>query len=137
MTKKSPRRSTSGKALILGALLTVAVPGIAYANTVSVTVQTPGTTSGPGSSFAEIETDADCSQGALISGGGIDQVIGTGMASNGNHVMGTEPRIPRSDNRTPAAVAPTVTVVAVTVVALAAGTRATSTGQAVAAEAVL
>jgi len=66
-------------------------PSVAYANTVSVTVQAPGATSGPGSTFSEIETDADCSNGALISGGGINQDIGTGMASNGNHVMGTEP----------------------------------------------
>ncbi|MGC1734159.1 MAG: hypothetical protein WA731_16140, partial [Pseudonocardiaceae bacterium] len=59
--------------------------------TVSVTVQSPGATSGPAATFSEIETDADCANGALISGGGIDQTIGTGMVSNGNHVNGTEP----------------------------------------------
>lgn len=76
---------------MLGALLAIAMPGIAYANTMSVTVQTPGATSGPGSTFSEITTHADCANGALISGGGINQAIGTGMASNGNHVNGTEP----------------------------------------------
>lgn len=85
------RKKTVRKALLLGALLAVALPGIAYANTVSVTVQTPGATSGPSSTFSEIETDADCSNGALISGGGVTQAIGTGMTSNGNHVNGTEP----------------------------------------------
>lgn len=33
------RKKTVRKALLLGALLAVALPGIAYANTVSVTVQ--------------------------------------------------------------------------------------------------
>jgi hypothetical protein len=61
-----------------------------YANAVSVTVQTPGAASGPGFIFSEIEIDADSSHGALICGGGINQAIGTGMASNGNHVVGTE-----------------------------------------------
>src|SRR5262249_3912601 len=85
------RRKTIRRALVLGALLAVALPGIAYANTISVTVQTPGATSGPSSADSEIETDADCSNSALISGGGVDQAIGTGMSSNGNHVMGSEP----------------------------------------------
>jgi hypothetical protein len=53
-------------------------------------VKTPGATSGPTGTFSEISTDAHCSSG-LISGGGISQGIGTGMASNGNHVNGTEP----------------------------------------------
>lgn len=78
------------RALVLSALLALAVPGIAYANTVGVTVKTPGATSGPGSVFAEISTHADCGSG-LVSGGGINQAIGTGTASNGNHVSGTEP----------------------------------------------
>ncbi|MFD9407172.1 hypothetical protein ACFWBN_09165 [Streptomyces sp. NPDC059989] len=91
MTRMFPRRSTiPGKALILGALLTVAVPGTAYANTVSVTVKTPGATSGPASANSEISTHADCSSG-LISGGGINQALGTGGAVNGNHVNGTSP----------------------------------------------
>jgi len=85
------KKKVIGSALILGALLAVAVPEIAYANTTSVVVQTPGATPGPGSTFSEIETNADCANGALISGGGINQTIGTGMNSNGNHVMGTEP----------------------------------------------
>src|SRR5215468_8131148 len=90
MTRNSLRPPMLRKALILGALLAVAVPGIAYANTMSVTVKTPGATSGPASTFSEISTHADCSSG-LISGGGINQAIGTGMTSNGNHVNGTEP----------------------------------------------
>jgi hypothetical protein len=90
MTKRSRWHPVLGKALIAGAVLAVAVPGIAYANTVSVTVKTPGATSGPGSAFSEISTHADCSSG-LIAGGGINQAIGTGSSSNGNHVMGTEP----------------------------------------------
>ncbi|KOV59550.1 hypothetical protein [Streptomyces sp. MMG1121] len=83
-------RLLAGKALVIGALLALAVPGVAYANTVSVTVKTPGATLGPASTFSEISTHADCSSG-LVSGGGIDQAIGTGMSSNGNHVNGTEP----------------------------------------------
>lgn len=90
MRKISLRHPILEKALIAGALLAVAVPGTAYANTVSVTVKTPGATSGPGSTFAEISTHADCASG-LVSGGGINQAIGTGSSSNGNHVMGTEP----------------------------------------------
>ncbi len=90
MAKRLLWNPVPGKALIFGVLLAVAVPGIAYANTVGVTVKTPGATSGPGSTFAEISTHADCGSG-LISGGGINQAIGTGTASNGNHVMGTEP----------------------------------------------
>jgi hypothetical protein len=89
MTKKT-LRPTLGKALIIGALLTLGVPGIAYANTMGVTVKTPGATAGPTSTFSEISTHADCGSG-LISGGGINQAIGTGMNSNGNHVNGTEP----------------------------------------------
>ncbi|GAA2807426.1 hypothetical protein GCM10010505_37100 [Kitasatospora aburaviensis] len=78
------------KALAVGAVLAIAVPGTAYANTVGVTVKTPGATAGPGSTFSEISTHADCA-GGLISGGGINQAIGTGSSSNGNHVNGTGP----------------------------------------------
>jgi hypothetical protein len=78
MTKKSLWYPSLGKGLLLGALLVLAVPGVAFANTMSVTVQTPGATSGLTSTFSEIETDADCSSGALISGGGVNQAIGTG-----------------------------------------------------------
>lgn len=91
MMKKSPWRPTLGKGLLLGALLALAVPGIAFANTMSVTVKTPGATSGPTTTNSEIKTDADCGSGTLISGGGINQAIGTGTSSNGNHVNGTEP----------------------------------------------
>ena len=87
------RKKTLGKALIAGALLAMAMPGIAYANTISVTVQTSGATPGPNSTFSEIKADADCSNGTLMSGGGINQTIGAGMNSNGNHVMGTEPSL--------------------------------------------
>ncbi|MGH3800256.1 MAG: hypothetical protein ACRDTD_09020 [Pseudonocardiaceae bacterium] len=90
MTKKSPWHPALGKGLILGALLALAVPGIAFASTMSVTVKTPGATSGPTTTNSEIKTHADCSSG-LISGGGINQAIGTGMSSNGNHVNGTVP----------------------------------------------
>lgn len=90
MTKRTPWQPALRKGLILGAMLAVALPGIAYANTMSVAVKTPGATSGPGSIFSEISTHADCSTG-LISGGGINQAIGTGTTSNGNHVNGTEP----------------------------------------------
>ncbi|MEU1631169.1 hypothetical protein ABZ746_39225 [Streptomyces sp. NPDC020096] len=90
MSKKVWRRSAVGKALILGALLTVAVPATAYANTVAVTVKTPGATSGPTTIDSEISTHADCGSG-LISGGGVDQAIGTGSSANGNHVMGSAP----------------------------------------------
>ncbi|MFE6839409.1 hypothetical protein ACFVFI_31850 [Streptomyces sp. NPDC057705] len=84
------RRSAAGKALVMGALLALVIPGSAYANTVGVTVKTPGATAGPGSTFSEITTNAACSSG-LISGGGINQAIGTGTSSNGNKINGTSP----------------------------------------------
>jgi hypothetical protein len=90
MSNSSPRRLAAAKALVIGAVLVVAVPGIAYANTVAATVRTPGATLGPTSTFSEISTHADCAAG-LISGGGINQAIGTGSAAPGNHVNGTEP----------------------------------------------
>jgi hypothetical protein len=83
-------RFAVGKALVIGAVLALAMPGVAYANTVGVTVRTPGATLGPITTFSEISTHADCSSG-LVSGGGIKQAIGTGSAAPGNHVMGTEP----------------------------------------------
>ncbi|MCZ0982819.1 hypothetical protein O1L60_38555 [Streptomyces diastatochromogenes] len=49
MTGKLLPRLAPGRALILGAVLALAVPGAAYANTVTVTVKTPGATSGPAS----------------------------------------------------------------------------------------
>nr|WSW48964.1 hypothetical protein OG296_38490 [Streptomyces sp. NBC_01001] len=84
------RRFAVGRTLLLGAVLALTVPGTAYANTMSVTVKTPGATSGPATSNSEISTHADCS-GGLISGGGINQAIGTGGSVNGNHVNGTAP----------------------------------------------
>ncbi|AEH07905.1 MULTISPECIES: hypothetical protein [Protofrankia] len=83
----SVRTCTAGTALVLGAALAVAFPAAAHANTVGVTVKSPGATSGPANPNSEISTHADCSSG-LISGGGINQATGTG---NGNHVMGTSP----------------------------------------------
>ncbi|MFD7258860.1 hypothetical protein [Streptomyces sp. NPDC059874] len=84
------RRFVTGRTLLLGAVLAVAVPGTAYANTVSVTVKTPGATSGPATSNSEISTHGDCAAG-FVSGGGINQAIGTGAGVNGNHVNGTSP----------------------------------------------
>ncbi|MET9958097.1 hypothetical protein ABZ128_03255 [Streptomyces sp. NPDC006326] len=84
------RGFAAGRTLVLGAVLALAVPGSAYANTVSETVKTPGATSGPTSANSEISTHADCSAG-LVSGGGINQAIGTGASVNGNHVNGTAP----------------------------------------------
>ncbi|MGG2460991.1 hypothetical protein ACO0M4_14420 [Streptomyces sp. RGM 3693] len=86
----SRRRFAAGKALVIGALLVLAAPGAAYANTVSVTVRTPGATLGPATLDSSISTSADCTSG-LLSGGGIDQATGTGTGVNGNHVLGTEP----------------------------------------------
>ncbi|MFE0465502.1 hypothetical protein ACFW1A_40265 [Kitasatospora sp. NPDC058965] len=90
MLKGSLRPAATAKALAIGAVLALAVPGTAYANTVAVTVKTPGATAGPASTFSEISTHADCASG-LISGGGVNQAIGTGTSSNGNHVDGTGP----------------------------------------------
>ncbi|MFD9636559.1 hypothetical protein [Streptomyces violascens] len=90
MEQKLLRRLAAGKALVIGALLVLAVPGTAYANSVTVTVKTPGATLGPATIDSSISTSAHCTSG-LISGGGIGQATGTGTGSNGNHVLGTEP----------------------------------------------
>lgn len=90
MKKRSLRRLGAGKTLVIGVLLVVSAPGTAYANSVGVTVKTPGATLGPVATFAEISTHADCG-GGLVSGGGIDQAVGTGTSSNGNKVNGTSP----------------------------------------------
>ncbi|MFF0753194.1 hypothetical protein [Streptomyces sp. NPDC004267] len=90
MTRNLSWRPVPNRALILGAMLALATPGTAYANTVAVTVKTPGATSGPTSANSEVSTHADCS-GGLVSGGGINQAIGTGASGNGNHVDGTAP----------------------------------------------
>ncbi|WP_438290570.1 hypothetical protein [Streptomyces sp. HUAS TT7] len=90
MRKKTLRRAATGKALLLAALLTVAVPGSAHAKTAGVTVTTPGATIGPATPFTGVSSHADCS-GGLVSGGGADQAIGNDQSSNGNHVMGMAP----------------------------------------------
>nr|WSW48963.1 hypothetical protein OG296_38485 [Streptomyces sp. NBC_01001] len=90
MSTKLRRGSATGKALTLAALLTVAVPGAAYAKTVDVTVATPGATMGPATPFTGVSSHADCADG-LVSGGGVDQAIGTDEMANGNHVMGMVP----------------------------------------------
>ncbi|GAA1958439.1 hypothetical protein GCM10009738_35870 [Kitasatospora viridis] len=84
------KRTTVGTALLTGALLVLAAPGAAYANSVAVTVKTPGATLGPSAVDSSLSTDAQCASG-LVSGGGIDQAIGTGSGVNGNHVLGSEP----------------------------------------------
>jgi hypothetical protein len=73
-----------GQATARGAALAPAAP-------VKVTVQVSGAASGPTAGFSEIKTDAGCPHGSLISGGGINQSLGTGTSSNGNHVNGSEP----------------------------------------------
>ncbi|MFF0753195.1 hypothetical protein [Streptomyces sp. NPDC004267] len=86
-----PRRSSAtARALVLAGLLTVAVPGAAYAKTADVTVVTPGATAGPATPFTGVSSHADCT-GGLVSGGGADQAIGDDEMSNGNHVMGMVP----------------------------------------------
>ncbi|MFF3209787.1 hypothetical protein ACFYYB_03905 [Streptomyces sp. NPDC002886] len=82
--------ATTGKALLLAALLTLAVPGSAYAKTADVTVSVPGATMGPTTGFAEVSSRADCGR-SPVSGGGILQAIGNDENSNGSHVMGMAP----------------------------------------------
>ncbi|MFF8375851.1 hypothetical protein ACF07V_06975 [Streptomyces sp. NPDC015661] len=72
MTTNLSLRPAVSKVPVLGAALALAVPGTAYANSVSVTVKTPGATGGPASANSEISTHADC-VGGLVSGGGINQ----------------------------------------------------------------
>ncbi|WP_043263017.1 hypothetical protein [Streptomyces sp. CT34] len=83
-------RSALGKALVLGALLTVTVSGTAYANTVAVTVKTPGATSGPTTIDSEISTHADCASG-LVSGGGVTTTDFMKTGSGGPHLNGSFP----------------------------------------------
>ncbi|MGG2460990.1 hypothetical protein ACO0M4_14415 [Streptomyces sp. RGM 3693] len=90
MKKRLSRKSALAKILIPGALLAVAVPEIAYADTANVTVTTPGPTMGPATPFTGVSSHADCGQG-LVSGGGVDQNTGSDRAGNGNHVMGIAP----------------------------------------------
>ncbi|MCZ0973495.1 hypothetical protein O1L55_23325 [Streptomyces albulus] len=90
MKKRFSRKSVLAKLLIPGALLAVVVPEIAYADTASVTVMTPGPTMGPATPFTGVSSQADCGQG-LVSGGGVNQATGSDRAGNGNHVMGIAP----------------------------------------------
>lgn len=80
------RKRNVVKAAVVGAALTLAVPGIAYAST-TATVTTPGTTSfnAPGAGVL-LKTDAQCSSG-LISGGGVQ----VSQPDNSIDVMETEP----------------------------------------------
>ena len=90
MLVTSRHRRTAGTAVVAGALLALAVPSSAFANSVAVTVKTPGATAGPSAIDSSVSADAACGSG-LVSGGGIDQAIGTGAGVNGNHVLGSEP----------------------------------------------
>jgi hypothetical protein len=89
--RKHPlRRSALRTLLIPGALFALAVPELAYADSATVTVTTPGATMGPDTPFTGVSSHADCDQG-LVSGGGVSQSTGSDRAGNGNHVMGVVP----------------------------------------------
>ncbi|QHC22832.1 hypothetical protein [Streptomyces sp. GS7] len=90
MRNNNSLRSAARAAAVLGAALVVTVPGTADAESAGVTVRTPGATVGPATAFTGVASHADCAHG-LITGGGVDQAIGTGPDSNGNHVMGIAP----------------------------------------------
>jgi hypothetical protein len=81
---------TTAAPVILGRA-TASAAAATFAAPVKVTVQVSGAVSGPAAGFAEIKTNAGCPAGSLISGGGINQSIGTDTSSNGNHVNGVEP----------------------------------------------
>jgi hypothetical protein len=82
--------TTTAAPVILGHA-TVSAAAATLAAPVKVTVQVSGAVRGPTAGFAEIKTNAGCPPGSLISGGGINQSIGTDMSSNGNHVNGAGP----------------------------------------------
>lgn len=90
MNKKSLRRSLLAKVLVPGALLVLAVPEVAHADSAYVTVRVPKATMGPATTFTGVSSRADCGSG-LVSGGGVNQTIGTDDARNGNHVLGMVP----------------------------------------------
>ncbi|MER5486669.1 hypothetical protein ABT024_26165 [Streptomyces sp. NPDC002812] len=90
MNKKSLRRSLLARALVPGALIALAVPEIAYADVAGVTVTVPEATMGPATTFTGVSSRADCAEG-LVSGGGVNQTIGTESTRNGNHVLGMAP----------------------------------------------
>ncbi|MEX5635604.1 hypothetical protein [Parafrankia sp. FMc2] len=93
MTKKS-LRAPAFTALVLGTTLAVALPGTAYAAT-TITVRTPGATSGPGAANSESGSTANCRTGGdtddVVSGVGILQTVGTGSAQSNLHVKGIVP----------------------------------------------
>jgi hypothetical protein len=85
------KRNVLFTAAVLGAALTIALTGTAYAST-TATVATPGTTSwsNPGSG-ALLKTDAQCSSG-LVSGAGVNVTgSGTQQQIDGIHAMEIEP----------------------------------------------
>ncbi|MFD9407173.1 hypothetical protein ACFWBN_09170 [Streptomyces sp. NPDC059989] len=90
MNKKSLHRSVLAKVLVPGALIALAVPEIAYADVASVTVKVPEATMGPATTFTGVSSHSDCA-GGLVSGGGVNQTIGTESTRNGNHVLGMAP----------------------------------------------
>ncbi|MCP3753789.1 hypothetical protein [Streptomyces sp. TBY4] len=90
MNKKSLRHSVLAKALVPGALIALTVPEIAYADVAGVTVTVPEATMGPATTFTGVSSRADCADG-LVSGGGVNQTIGTDSTRNGNHVLGMAP----------------------------------------------
>lgn len=73
-----------------GSLVVLAVPSLAYADTATVTVVSPGATMGPATPFTGVSSHADCARG-LVSGGGVDQTTGDDRSGNGNHAMGIAP----------------------------------------------
>ena len=58
MTKESPWHPVLGMGLIVG-VLPALVPGIAFADPLSVIVRTPGATPGPTTTNSELTTRAD------------------------------------------------------------------------------
>ncbi|MCK9920953.1 hypothetical protein MXD61_03365 [Frankia sp. AgPm24] len=93
MAKKSLRSPVLTVA-ILGAALAVALPGTAYAST-TLTVRSPGATSGPSTANSESASNANCRTGGdtndVVSGVGILQTVGTGSAQSNLHVKGIVP----------------------------------------------
>ncbi len=93
MARKSLRTPVF-TALVLGAALAVALPGTAYAST-TLTVRSPGATSGPTTANSESASNANCRTGGdtddVVSGVGILQTVGTGTAQSNLHVRGIVP----------------------------------------------
>lgn len=90
MAGKSLRRGMRRPLVVVSAAMVVLTPSIAYATPLVVTVLVPSATAGPNSGLTEVVSAAGpCASGSYVSGGGIDQALGT--APNGVHVNGTEP----------------------------------------------